>query len=209
MARQPTAARKRAEARPPAAPGRVRIVGGLWKRTPLAVPAVAGLRPTPDRVRETVFNWLGQTLDGVRCLDLFAGSGALGLEAASRGAASVVMVERDATALAAIRDVVQRLGATDRIRILGGDSMVHLERLTRDAAQFDLVFVDPPYGSDLAANVLERLPAVLAPGARIYVENDSPIPIPGGFETLRAARAGQVHYHLLGWPDAGLQAVTP
>jgi 16S rRNA (guanine(966)-N(2))-methyltransferase RsmD len=170
---------------------------------------VAGLRPTPDRVRETLFNWLGQTLDGFRCLDLFAGSGVLGLEAASRGAASVIMVERDPDALAAIRGVVERLRAADRISILAGDSMVNLERLIRDAAQFDLIFLDPPYGRDLAAEVLERLPAVLAPGARVYVENDSPIPIPEGFEVLRTARAGQVHYHLLGWPDAGPQAAMP
>lgn len=178
-------------------PRKVRIVGGRWKRTILGVPDAPGLRPTPDRVRETLFNWLGQSLEGLRCLDLFAGSGALGIEAASRGAGSVVMIERDPSALASIREVLERLGAGDRVRILSGDALAYLERLVGAGDRFDLVFVDPPYGQGLAESVLARLPAILSAGARVYVESDAPLEAPPGFVSLRAARAGQVHYHLL------------
>ncbi|MFP5405697.1 MAG: RsmD family RNA methyltransferase, partial [Gammaproteobacteria bacterium] len=117
---------------------KVRIVGGAWKRTPLTVPDVPGLRPTPDRVRETLFNWLGQSLDGLRCLDAFAGSGSLGLEAASRGAARVVMIERDRIALAGIRRAIERLGA-QQVELLSGDAIAAFDRLVRAGERFDLV----------------------------------------------------------------------
>jgi 16S rRNA (guanine(966)-N(2))-methyltransferase RsmD len=172
-------------------------VGGAWKRTPLKVPDVPGLRPTPDRVRETLFNWLGQSLDGLRCLDAFAGSGALGLEAASRGAARVLMIERDRAALAAIRDTVNRLGAGDRVELAAADAFAEFRRRAAAGERFDLAFLDPPFGAGLAEKALARLAPLLASGARVYVENEAPLAPPPGFELARAGRAGQVHYHLL------------
>jgi len=150
---------------------RVRIVGGQWKRTPLAVPDVPGLRPTPDRVRETLFNWLGQSLEGRACLDPFAGSGVLGLEAASRGARRVVMVERDRTAVAAIRAAIERLHA-DVVELVAGDAFETLRRLGRAGERFDLVFLDPPFGQGLLEQALPLVGPLLAPGARVYVEAD-------------------------------------
>ena len=208
-----TVNRRRAEpgARPPgaAAPHRVRIVGGAWKRTPLRVPDLPGLRPTPDRVRETLFNWLGQTLDGLRCLDAFAGSGALGLEAASRGAARVLMIERDRTALAAIRDTVNRLGAGDRVELAGGDAFVEFGRRAAAGERFDLVFLDPPFATGFAEKALARLAPLLAPGARVYVESETSVAPPPGFELARAGRAGQVHYHLFVMANEAAPALGP
>lgn len=183
-----------------APPAKVRIVGGAWKRTPLAVVDAPGLRPTPGRVRETLFNWLGQRLDGLTCLDLYAGTGALGFEAASRGAARVVCVEREPRALAALRAAKATLGA-DAIEVVQADALAWLSS-ARD--RFDLVFLDPPFGGVELARVLPRLAAVLAPDAAVYVESDRPLDpeapplssVPGRF-THRADRAGQVHYHLL------------
>jgi 16S rRNA (guanine(966)-N(2))-methyltransferase RsmD len=178
----------------------VRIVGGDWKRTPLVVVDAPGLRPTPDRVRETLFNWLGQRLDTWRCLDLYAGTGALGLEAASRGASKVVLVERDARAAAALRTARERLDA-EAVEVVQGDAATYLSN-TRD--RFDLVFLDPPFGSAELERVLPRLAAVLAPGATVYVEADRPLapdvpPLSAvpGLVAHRADKAGQVHYHLL------------
>jgi 16S rRNA (guanine966-N2)-methyltransferase len=190
---------------PASAPAKVRIVGGRWKRTPLQVVDAAGLRPTPDRVRETVFNWLGQDLDGWRVLDLYAGTGALGLEAASRGAARVVLVERDARAADALRAVRARLHAEDRVEVVQGDALAWLQRT---GERFDLVFLDPPFGSAELARVLPAVAAVLAPGAALYVESGAPLspdapPLSAvpGLVAHRADRAGQVHYHLLLLPD--------
>lgn len=207
----------------------MRIVGGRWKRTPLSVPAVAGLRPTPDRVRETLFNWLGQDLTGLRCLDAFAGSGALGFEAASRGAAQVVMIERDRVALAAIRSAIERLGDPQaQVELVAGDALVEMQRRAAAGERFDLVFVDPPFGDEaLLAEALRRLPPLLAPDALVYVESATAWPqeVATGalentasllgtgasgkapqaqFRVVRAGRAGAVHYHLLVHePDAG------
>jgi len=183
-------------ARASAGAHRVRIVGGRWKRTPLAVPDAPGLRPTPDRVRETLFNWLGQTLAGCRCLDLFAGTGALGLEAASRGAGRVVMIERDRAALASIRAAIERLGASE-VELIAGDAFEAMQRLVRAGERFDLVLLDPPFEARLLATVLERLPPLLAPAARVYVESDQALPALPGWRIERAARAGHVHYHLI------------
>jgi len=194
MAGRPASATARPAAR--GAPHRVRIVGGTWKRTPLVVPDVPGLRPTPDRVRETLFNWLGQSLDGKSCLDPFAGSGALGLEAASRGARRVVMVERDRTALAAIRAAIERLQAT-QVELVAGDAFDAIAHLARAGERFDLVLLDPPFGEGLAERVLPLLPALLAPGARVYVETGTRFDAPAGWRVERAERAGNVHYHLL------------
>ena len=179
--------------------GRVRIIGGQWKRTPLQVPDVTGLRPTPDRVRETLFNWLGQSLEGWRCLDLFAGTGALGLEAASRGAERVVMVERDRRAHQAIAEVVARLAAGDRIELIAGDAQAALARwATEDHPRFDLVFLDPPFAQDWIARVWPAVERCVVPSGRVYVESESRFSPPSDhWQIERAGRAGQVHYHLL------------
>jgi len=182
----------------PRAPGRVRIIGGSLRSRLVEVPDLPGLRPTPDRVRETLFNWLGQDLDGLACLDLFAGSGALGFEAASRGAARVVMVERDAAARAALASNRARLGAA-QVEIVGTDALAFLEG-SRES--FDVVFLDPPFRQNLLPAILGRLAARLAPGGRVYVEAPQPLTAPGWRE-LRRSRAGQVHYQLLQPQDQG------
>lgn len=160
------------------------------------MPRAPGLRPTPDRVRETLFNWLQGRLAGGRCLDLFAGSGALGFEAASRGAASVVMVERRAAVARHLRGVVQELGDAP-VRVVQGDAHVFL-RGTGD--RFDIVFLDPPFGSGMLEAVFELLPGWVRPGGRVYVEQRSDAslpPLPPGWRVLRRARAGEVGAYLL------------
>ncbi len=177
----------------------IRIVAGQYRRTPIPVPDVPGLRPTPDRVRETLFNWLAHLWDGdfadKRVLDLFAGSGALGFEAASRGAAQVQMVERDRHAVAALRALRDKLHA-NAVRIHAGDSLEALQRM--DASRYDLVLLDPPFNQGWLPRLWPLLPAVLpenGPGL-VYVEAEAPCEAPGGFELLRDAKAGAVHYHL-------------
>lgn len=183
----------------PAAPGRVRIIGGQWKRTPLQVPAVPGLRPTPDRVRETLFNWLGQSLEGWRCLDLFAGSGALGLEAASRGAARVVLVERDPVASRLIAQALSRLAAGERVQLIEADAQRALSDLkARNEPRFDLVFLDPPFSENWVTRLWPAIEACVADAGLIYVESDRAFdPVPQPWRVERTGRAGQVHYHLL------------
>ena len=172
---------------------RVRIIAGTWRSRVIRFPPAAALRPTPDRVRETLFNWLGQRLDGLACLDLFAGSGALGFEALSRGARRVVMVERDRAVAAALRASAKELGASGA-DIVEGDSLKYLER---SAERFDVVFLDPPFARDLAARALEALPSRLNPGARVYVESGQPVEPAARWRTLREDRAGAVRYALL------------
>jgi 16S rRNA (guanine966-N2)-methyltransferase len=152
----------------PAAGGQVRIVGGRWRNTRLQVPDLPGLRPTSDRVRETLFNWLMPKLPGARVLDLFAGSGALGLEAVSRGAASAVLVERDPALVAALRCVVTKLDAAEQVQIASGDALRWLDSAAPQQA--DIVFVDPPFADGLWEQVIDRLPRHIAPGAWLYVE---------------------------------------
>jgi 16S rRNA (guanine966-N2)-methyltransferase len=171
----------------------VRIIGGSWRSRILEFPDAADLRPTPDRVRETLFNWLGQDLSGLACLDLFAGSGALGFEALSRGAASCVMVEKDAAALRALRDNAQKLGARN-LTVVRGDAL-EFARETR--APFDVVFVDPPYRLGLQVAALKRVHGLLAPHGRVYVETASIFVPPLGWRVLKSGRAGNVHFHLL------------
>jgi len=172
---------------------RVRIIAGKWRSRIVKFPAAAELRPTPDRVRETLFNWLGQRLDGLACLDLFAGSGALGFEAASRGAARVVMVERDRKVAAGLRESARALEAAD-VEVVEGDA---IEWLARPRERFDVAFLDPPYASDLVTRALAVLPPALAPGARVYVESSAPVAAGGPWRTLREDRAGAVRYALL------------
>ena len=175
-------------------PNTVRIIGGRWRSRVIGFADVAGVRPTPDRVRETLFNWLGQTLSGLHCLDLFAGSGALGFEAASRGAQSVVMVEQHPKVLQFLRESARKLDAAS-VRLVQGDA---LEFLRDPGARFDVVFVDPPYRLGLAEKALALLPPALAPQGRVYVESDAPVAAQPGWNVLRHGRAGQVHYHLFG-----------
>jgi 16S rRNA (guanine966-N2)-methyltransferase len=173
--------------------GRIRIIAGEYRGRRIAVPDAPGLRPTPDRVRETLFNWLGQSLAGLDCLDLFAGSGALGFEAASRGAARVVMVEHDRKVFQALRSMRDTLGAR-QVELVPDDAFAYLKRTT-DA--FDVVFLDPPFGQNALPAVLRQLRP--APGARVYVEAAEPVTPVAGWHELKRARAGQVSYQLLEW----------
>lgn len=173
--------------------GQVRIIAGQWRGRLLRFNATPGLRPTPNRIRETLFNWLGQTLPGYHCLDLFAGSGALGFEALSRGAARVVMVERlQATArqLQAHAHILQ----TTQAQVVQDDA---LHWLSRDRQHFDLVFLDPPFDSDLLAQILPQLPQKLNPGGLVYCESAAGVSESPLWTLVRSARAGRVVYQLL------------
>ena len=171
---------------------RVRIIAGKWRSRIVRFPAAAQLRPTPDRVRETLFNWLGQRLDGLSCLDLFAGSGALGFEALSRGARRVVMVESDRKVAAALRDSARELGA-EGVEVVNAEALAWL---SRGEERFEVAFVDPPYGSGLAQAALAALPRRLVPGARVYAESSQPLALPPPWRVLREDRAGAVRYAL-------------
>jgi 16S rRNA (guanine966-N2)-methyltransferase len=181
----------------------LRIIGGAWRGRRLRFPDVADIRPTPDRVRETLFNWLGMRVVDARCLDLFAGSGALGLEALSRGAAEVIFVEKDATAA---RELQARLAewSSNRGRIEHADALRYLQRssATELPQPFEIVFLDPPFSSDLlvAASGLLESRGWLRPGALIYVETAAghvPSGLPGSWVPSKAKQAGAVGYHLL------------
>ena len=172
---------------------RVRIIAGKWRSRIVKFPAAAQLRPTPDRVRETLFNWLGQRLDGLACLDLFAGSGALGFEALSRGAARVVMVEREASVVAGLRESAHALGA-EGLEIVASEALSYV---LRTGESFDVAFVDPPYATDLAVRTLAALPRRLNPRARVYVETAAPLEVAPPWRKLREDRAGAVRYALL------------
>ncbi|MBT9568915.1 MAG: 16S rRNA (guanine(966)-N(2))-methyltransferase RsmD [Thiobacillus sp.] len=174
-------------------PNRVRIIGGQYRRRLLDFPGTTGLRPTPDRVRETLFNWLGQDLPGWTCLDLFAGSGALGFEAASRGAARVILIERDAQASRALDKNAAALGAT-AVEVLRVDALAWLGSI-QDT--FDLIFVDPPFDSGLAETVLAQLTPRLKPGGQVYVEQGTAVVAPPGLIMHRSGRAGRSHFALL------------
>jgi len=192
------AAPQRADARSSAFPREVRIVGGAWKRSKLPVADRPGLRPTPDRVRETLFNWLGQSLDGWRCVDAFAGSGALGFEAASRGALDVVLIERDAVLVASLKAVQQRLGGQN-VRVERADALQWLARAAERSV--DLVFLDPPFDSNLLAPALAAAASIVADGGFVYVEAPAAVDADAaaalGLAPHREGRAGAVHFHLL------------
>jgi 16S rRNA (guanine966-N2)-methyltransferase len=176
---------------------RVRIIGGAWRSRLISFPARTDLRPTPDRVRETLFNWLGQDLTGKTCLDLFAGSGALGLEAASRGAKRVVMVERDAGAFHALQANVAALKAV-AVELKRADA---LEFLRADDGTYDVVFLDPPFRADYLPQVLPALIPRLAAGAMVHVEAPRAPALPPQWEVWRNGRAGAVTHQLLKWTD--------
>lgn len=189
------------------APRQVRIIGGEWKRTPLAVADIEGLRPTPDRVRETVFNWLTHLLDGgweqVTCLDLFAGTGAMGFEAASRGAAGVIMVEPHAAAVRQMLATKEKLKA-QQVEILRGEAESAFRELrSRENAGFDLIFLDPPYHMDWLKKSLPWCESLLKPGGTVYAESEFPMTADEqldwltNWEIIRGDRAGMVYFHLL------------
>jgi len=182
----------------------VRIIGGVWRSRILEFPDAADLRPTPDRVRETLFNWLSRDLSGAACLDLFAGSGALGFEALSRGAASVVMVETNPAALRALRENATKLGA-ENVTFVRGDA---LEFARGERSRFDVVFVDPPYRLGLQAAALGLVAGLLAEHGRVYVESDAVIEPSRGWAVVKHARAGKVHFHLLGREPDGQSGVS-
>lgn len=161
----------------------------------LRFPPLEGLRPTPDRVRETLFNWLGQDLTGFSCLDLFAGSGALGFEAASRGASRVVLVELDTSAVQALRANAARLCASS-LEITNRNALAYLASANE---RFDVVFLDPPFRQNVLPDVLERLTRVLKPRAQVYLEAPVPHDIQGAWRESKRSRAGQVSFQLLEW----------
>jgi 16S rRNA (guanine966-N2)-methyltransferase len=170
----------------------VRIIGGACRSRVLHFPDRPGLRPTPDRVRETLFNWLGQRLDGLVCLDAFAGSGALGFEAASRGAARVVMLEQERGAFDALLKNAQALGLAG-VEVLRRDAQSYMASARET---YDLIFLDPPFTDTLLPGILPRAATLLAPGGRIYAESPAPLE-PPGLTVLRRGRAGQSHFCLL------------
>jgi 16S rRNA (guanine966-N2)-methyltransferase len=183
--------------RPNQLPNKLRIIAGRWRGMPISFPPQAELRPTPDRVRETLFNWLQPAIVDARCLDLFAGSGALAFEALSRGAREVVCVDRDRANVCHLTDTARRLQARG-FEAIASDAMDYLSDTPR---AFDIAFLDPPYASNVLQGVLPRLAqGWLAPGALIYVEApaEARLPeLPSGWSVHRSRRAGQVGYHLL------------
>jgi 16S rRNA (guanine966-N2)-methyltransferase len=175
----------------------VRIIGGEWRSRRIGFPDHEGLRPSADRVRETVFNWLGQDLAGQHCLDLFAGSGALGFEALSRGAASVVMIEISRRVCDALRRNAELLGAKN-LSVHCADALEFATARAADTqARFDVVFLDPPFSSAMLAQALPRVVPLLRPEARVYVESAAAFVPAGGWRVVRQGRAGQVHYTLV------------
>lgn len=171
---------------------RVRIIGGAWRGRLIRFPPAENLRPTPDRVRETLFNWLGQELTGKRCLDLYAGTGALSFEAASRGAALAVAVDRSRTLVEALRATAKLLGAA-ALETHIADARTFLAGERRE---FDVIFADPPYHDDPWAWLLPECALRLAAGGFIYAEAGTVLVPPPGLSAWRRDRAGQVHYHL-------------
>lgn len=182
----------------PGAKNQLRIIGGRWRSRRLIFPDLPGLRPTPDRVRETLFNWLQPVIAGGRCLDLFAGSGALGFEAASRGAGEVVLVERERRVADRLRENARLLGA-DNVRLVQADALRYLDSMP--AQPFDVVFLDPPFGHNVLASACRLLETRgwLRDQARIYMEAEKELgmpEVPANWVLVRSKAAGQVGYHL-------------
>ncbi|MDH2917297.1 MAG: 16S rRNA (guanine(966)-N(2))-methyltransferase RsmD [Gallionella sp.] len=172
---------------------KVRIIGGTHRSRLITFPDAEGLRPTPDRVRETLFNWLGQTLYGKRCLDLFAGSGALGFEAASREAAQVVMVENNRAVFKALQDNAKKLGLSN-VALQCADG---LKFASQANMAFDVIFLDPPFQSDYLPQLLPRLADKLAEDGVIYVESGSAFDAGAEWQVLKQGKAGAVYHQLI------------
>jgi 16S rRNA (guanine(966)-N(2))-methyltransferase RsmD len=192
-------------------PNQVRIIGGQWKRSVLPVLQALGLRPTPDRVRETVFNWINHLRDGdwsnAQVLDLFAGSGALGFEAASRGAASVTMVDTHTPVIRQLEENKTKLRA-ENVQLLRGDALLTAQGLAARGQRFDLIFLDPPYQQDFLSQALPLCAGLLKEGGLVYAESGAALPFDpsaeggaapwlAGWELVRGDKAGMVYYHLL------------
>lgn len=175
---------------------KIRITGGAWRSRLIQVVDAEGLRPTPDRVRETLFNWLGQDLSGWRCLDLFAGSGILGIECASRGAAEVVLVEKNPKVMARLRDNAA-IFASAALRLERMDALEFATASARWEQPFDLILLDPPYRQGWLDKVAPLLPLLAKPDTRVYAEAEQRIDSLGDWQTVRQGQAGQVFYHLL------------
>lgn len=174
----------------------LRIIGGQYRGKKIDFPDQPGLRPTPDRVRETLFNWLMHDIQGARCLDAFAGSGALGLEALSRGAASVTLIEHARPVAAHLRQQLQKLG-NPRIELISMDSLAYLRQCE---IPFDIIFLDPPFASDFLAQSLALIEGgnCLGAGGLVYIETDQALLAdPAGWQVLKRAKAGQVYYALM------------
>lgn len=180
------------------APGEVRLIGGQWKRSRLPVAVRPGLRPTPDRVRETLFNWLGQDLTGWSVLDAYGGTGALGFEAASRGAGRVCLLECDTGLLQSLREVKQRLGAT-AVDVQRADALRWMQQAPPQS--FDLIFLDPPFAANVFLDALRHARPLLRPQGLVYLEANRAFGVDElthcGYRTWREGRAGAVHYRLL------------
>ncbi|MEY3409099.1 MAG: Ribosomal small subunit methyltransferase [Pseudomonadota bacterium] len=182
----------------------LRIIGGQWKRSKIKVIDKPGLRPTPDRVRETLFNWLGQDLTDWRCVDAFAGTGALGFEAASRGAKSVLMLEQDAQLVGLLSETQKRLSA-GAVQVQKGDAMMALQRLAPNS--MDVIFLDPPFESSHFEKALLASAQALVPGGWVYLE--APLAWQAqalaacGLQLVKYMKAGAVHAHLLQRPVEG------
>lgn len=181
----------------------VRLIGGRWKRSKLPVADAPGLRPTPDRVRETLFNWLGQDLSGATTLDLYAGTGVLTLEARSRGAALSVAIDRNAALIRALIDTAGTIGIAD-IETHVDEA---LRYLARESRTFDVIFLDPPFADDPWDALFSALPARVMKAGRVYAEADRRLAPAAPWQVLRHARAGHVHYHLLA--AASTPSATP
>jgi 16S rRNA (guanine(966)-N(2))-methyltransferase RsmD len=201
----PTSPTRRAPLRKPSAdsvaaatPGEIRLIGGRWKRSKLPVADHPGLRPTPDRVRETLFNWLGQDLAGWRVLDAFAGTGALGFEAASRGATEVLLLEHDQQLALHLQTAARRLGAT-AVRVVRAEALGWMAR--REVSDLDLVLLDPPFGADVFDAAVRAALPLLTPEGWLYLESDRAFDAQAcaawGCRLHRQGRAGMVHFHLL------------
>lgn len=171
-------------------PGKLRVIGGQWRSRVVEFDAADGVRPTPDRVRQTLFDWLSPVIEGARCLDLYAGSGMLGIEALSRGAAHCSFVDEGIRQCQRIQAALTQLKA-QHYEVVPMDSAFYIEQTWH---RYDVVFLDPPYGHGLLEKILPDLPKVLKPGSRVYLEwpQGEPPPLPSRFELLREKKAGQV-----------------
>ncbi|SDW92770.1 16S rRNA (guanine(966)-N(2))-methyltransferase RsmD [Nitrosomonas communis] len=173
--------------------GKIRIIGGKWRSRVITFPDEKYLRPTPDRVRETVFNWLGQDLTGKYCLDLFAGSGAMGFEAASRGAERVVMVELSRGIMHQLDATRQKLDAV-QVELVQMDALAFI---ASDVRQYDVIFLDPPFQFNLLPELLMQLPSHMTGDGLVYIENDHKFDLDEQWIVWRSGRAGKVYHHLL------------
>lgn len=201
------AGRRAAEKVASGAPQEVRIIGGQWRRTPLPVPVSSGLRPTPARVRETLFNWLGQDLQGWRVLDAYAGSGALGWEAASRGADEVVMLEREAALVRGLQAVKTRLHA-GQVHIHQTDALTWMSQPAQ-AGRFDVVFLDPPFEAQAFDRALAAARRCVPEGGWVYLEASCAFEAQAGLALHRRDRAGAVHFHLFRRVEEEGRATAP